>query len=203
MTEADWLTVADPDPMLVFLRGKADDRKLRLFAVGCCREVWPQLTDERSRRSVEVAERFADGRATGRELATACRDAMKATRRRAFPAAWAAYWTCKRLIAETVWNAAAAASDAGERGQAHLLREIFGNPFRPIVVLPSWLTWNDGAVRKIARAIYDGRNFGDLPILADALEDAGCMDADLLAHCRQRAEHVRGCFAVDGLIDLR
>jgi hypothetical protein len=71
-------------------------------------------------------------------------------------------------------------------------------PFRPApAVDPSWLAWNGGTVAKLAAAIYDERRFGDLPILADALEEAGCADAAVLAHCREPGDHVRGCWAVD------
>jgi hypothetical protein len=59
------------------------------------------------------------------------------------------------------------------------------------------LTWNHAAVLAIARHIYDDRAFHDLPIMADALEDAGCTNADLLAHCRGPGPHVRGCWVVD------
>jgi hypothetical protein len=55
-------------------------------------------------------------------------------------------------------------------------------------------------VRTLARAVYDGRRFGDLPVLADALEEAGCTDAALLAHCRTAGEHARGCWALDFII---
>jgi hypothetical protein len=81
---------------------------------------------------------------------------------------------------------------------------------------PSWLQWNDGTVLKIAQSIYggagfaelpilsgdhqDARRFADLPILADALEDAGCADAAILEHCRSGGEHVRGCWVVDLLL---
>jgi hypothetical protein len=75
-----------------------------------------------------------------------------------------------------------------------LLRDIFGNPFRPVTVDPAWLTVT---VVSLATAIYDDRAFDRLPILADALEDAGCDQADILNHCRQPGEHVRGCFVVD------
>jgi hypothetical protein len=68
---------------------------------------------------------------------------------------------------------------------------------RPFTADPSWLAWNDGTVAKLAAAIYDERRFADLPILADALEDAGCADAAVLAHCRGGGEHVRGCWVVD------
>jgi hypothetical protein len=64
----------------------------------------------------------------------------------------------------------------------------------------SWFSWNGCIVPKLAAAIYADRAFDRLPILGDALEDAGCTDADLLAHCRSREEHVRGCWAVDLLL---
>lgn len=87
-----------------------------------------------------------------------------------------------------------------EGKQAHLLRDIVGNPFRSVAVAESWLRWNDGTVPKIAQTIYDKSHFTDLPILADALEDAGCDNDDILRHCREPAEHVRGCWAVDLLL---
>jgi hypothetical protein len=86
---------------------------------------------------------------------------------------------------------------AEHRFQATLLRCIIGNPFRPVVIDPSWLVWNDGTVVKSAQSIYDDKRFEDLPILADALEDAGCTDPDILGHCRGGGEHVRGCWLVD------
>jgi hypothetical protein len=81
--------------------------------------------------------------------------------------------------------------------QCQFLLCIFGNPFRPVAINPAWLAWNDRTIPKIAQAIYDERAFDRLPILADALEEAGCANQDILAHCRQSGEHVRGCWAVD------
>jgi hypothetical protein len=81
--------------------------------------------------------------------------------------------------------------------QCILLRELFGNPFRPITLDLSWLSWNEGTNPKLAQAIYDSRDFTDMPILADALEEAGCTDQDILVHCRSRGEHVRGCWVID------
>ncbi len=82
--------------------------------------------------------------------------------------------------------------------QAPLLRCIIGNPFRHSPPLPpAVLAWNDGTVRRIAVGIYEERAFDRLPILADALLDAGCDNEELLAHCRSDGPHVRGCWAVD------
>ena len=77
---------------------------------------------------------------------------------------------------------------------ADRLRDIFGNPFRPVAVDPTWLTSTAVA---LARGIYDDRAFDRLPILADALQDAGCENADVLDHCRGPGPHVRGCWVVD------
>jgi hypothetical protein len=88
-------------------------------------------------------------------------------------------------------------AETEEASQCGLLRDIFGNPFRPVAVDPAWRTSN---VTVLAQAIYDDRAFDRLPILADALEDAGCDNADILNHCRQPGEHVRGCWVVDLLL---
>jgi|SRR5579883_147568 len=77
------------------------------------------------------------------------------------------------------------------------LRDIFGNPFRPVSVNLSWLT---SEVRLLAEGIYQDRAFDRMPILADALQDAGCDNEDILTHCRQSGEHVRGCWVVDLLL---
>lgn len=112
MTESDWFSSDDPQAMLVFVQGKVSDRRLRLFACACARQVWPQLTDPRSRNAVEVAERFADSLVT--------RDEMTA--------AWAAASTAACAAASTATCAAA------REKQVVLLHEICGNPFRPVVL---------------------------------------------------------------------
>jgi hypothetical protein len=94
-----------------------------------------------------------------------------------------------------------------KKEQADLARDIFGNPFRaPPAINPAWLTWNDGLVQKLAQAAYEERVLpaghldpARLAVLADALEDAGCTDADLLEHLRGPRRHVRGCWAIDHL----
>src|SRR5262249_29049505 len=81
------------------------------------------------------------------------------------------------------------------RRLAHLLRDLFGNPFRPAAFAPAW---RSGTSAALARTVYQGRDFSALPMLADALEEAGCDNPDVLAHCRgPTAFHVRGCWAVD------
>jgi hypothetical protein len=93
--------------------------------------------------------------------------------------------------------------DVERRAQADLLREIFGNPARRVRVLDEWLLANEGAVRKLAQTISDERIFALLPILADALEDAGCRDAAIVSHCRASGPHVPGCWVVDLLLGMK
>jgi hypothetical protein len=83
--------------------------------------------------------------------------------------------------------------------ELRLFWDIAGNPFRPIQIDPGWLRWNDGAIGRLANIIYDERAFERLPILADALEDAGCSDPHILDHCRGPGSHARGCYVVDML----
>jgi hypothetical protein len=109
-------------------------------------------------------------------------------------------WAADALEFEAPRPDGQAAVMAEGRAQGDLLRDIFGNPFRLVAVDPDWLTWNGGTVPKIAQTIYAERRFQDLPILADALEEAGCTNADILDHCRRPGEHVRGCWVVDLLL---
>jgi hypothetical protein len=212
MTEQEWLACADPEKMLGFLRGKASDRKLRLFAVACCRELDPEsVASEPARIAVEVAERFADRQAAEGELAAsggaAARDAVYVARvaageTRAGTAAWGAAWAvCGRSVSAVAAWAASAAWGCEPGPRADRLRDLFGNPFRPAIVSPAWRT---PQVLALAQAAYEHRDLpagtldvARLAILADALEDAGCDRADLLAHLRRPGPHVRGCWAVD------
>jgi hypothetical protein len=206
MTEAEWLACEDPQPMLGHLKGKASDRKLRLFACACCRRIWHLLKDKRSRWAVEMEERFADG------------SVERAILMAAGKAAWAVWTTPAGAATRDVGavEAAQAAQDAARhaawaitslprvhemKAQAALLRDIVGFlPFRPTPLDPIWLSWNDGTVAKLAQAIYEERAFDHLPILADALEDAGCTDQDILGHCRGPGPHLLGCWVVDLLL---
>jgi hypothetical protein len=85
-----------------------------------------------------------------------------------------------------------------------IMRDLFGaRPFRRAAIDPSYLTWNHATIPKLAQSIYEERAFDRLPILADALEEAGCTNPDILQHCRQPGDHVRGCWVVDLLVNKK
>jgi len=98
-----------------------------------------------------------------------------------------------------------------QKHQGDLLRDVFGSAFRALPVIDSaWLTWNNGTVAKLAQAIYAERilpggtlDNARLGVLADALEESGCHDAEILGHLRGGGTHVRGCFALDLLLGKR
>jgi hypothetical protein len=98
----------------------------------------------------------------------------------------------------TAWGAAV---EQAELAQAEMIREIVGNPFRPVTFEPAWRT---STVLALAQGIYDERAFDRMPILADALQDAGCEHTDILNHCRdEKAGHIRGCWVVDMVLDKK
>jgi hypothetical protein len=219
LTEKEWQELSDPQRMLQHVGDQASQRKLRLLAVACCRRIWRLITDAQALNAVAVAERFADELADEEQLAEACRSVPVAFHtfgpsQYAAMAAWRATMcplSCHLEALNPAYHAArseafqkATAGEARQaadrRGQeeltaqAHLVSEIFGNPFRPLPVQVGWVT---PTVRTMAEVTYNERRFADLPILADALEDVGCDNADILNHCRQPGEHVRGCWVVD------
>lgn len=218
MFEARWLRCDEPEMMLRYLLGKTGDRKLRLFACACVRRVWPLLQDERSRLAVEVAEHYADrpgGLTQLRQVRSEARLAVQLfcgpgdSWRDSEPALVAR--AALATVGDTGWDvacraayyAARAANGSGpeeRRAQCDLLRDAFSNPFRPLALNPAWLRWHDGCVVSMARAIYEERRFEEMPILADALEEAGCDDEEILWHCREEPEHARGCWLLDAIL---
>jgi hypothetical protein len=229
MNEAGWLACPRPEPLLSFLRrasggrSTASDRKLRLFAVACCRRIWHRITEQPCRDAVDVAERYSDGLATAEELRIshyAARNFFQGAVYCPFSgqvdpaAALAAACASDELAncAGTIENAALAVGNqfpyaerdpawASERAaQSDLLRDVLGNPFRTVAWDPSWSTGKGWLAVRLAREIYDARRFENLPLLAEALAAAGCGTEDSLAHCRQPGPHVRGCWVVDLLL---
>lgn len=205
MTEEQWPACVQPLPMEQYLEGAVSDRKARLYVCACSRLIWDLLTDPRSREAVEVAERLADSDDTEEQRRRAYRRAMTVAM-----AGGGCYDvpfvpTCA-LRAEPslahMGRSAANHSDVGEGTFCDLLRELFGNPFRPVTPLrAAWLT---PAVVAVARAAYDDRAMPSghldgvrLGVLADALEEAGCDSGELLTHLRSSGPHVRGCWALD------
>jgi hypothetical protein len=227
MTEAEWLASDDPQAMMALggLRGRLLDspsaycrRKLRLFACACCRQVWDSIKSTSARAVVGVAEKYADGLVN--------LSAMDAAERRwerngGYEPTDVLIDICGRAPRYIVEHNLARNREVAPSLQAALLRDIFGNPFRPVCppvacadgpVCPQHgFAWLTPTVLRIAEAIYADRDFSIMPILADALEDAGCDNAELLAHCRDDVKcsdcdggwiplggpHVRGCWVLD------
>ncbi len=202
MTEADWLDCPDPRIALHYLRGKVSDRKMRLFGCACCRGLFHPFQSRSHLQAVDASERVADGlgeihlpamHGLWEQLARSVLAGRERCEVRALRA------VLSLSIPEVVSESLAALRETGRPGTEQL-RCIFGNPFRTTTVAPSVLTWSNGTVQRLAHAIYTDRRFQDLPILADALEDAGCTDADILNHCREPGPHARGCWVVDLLL---
>jgi hypothetical protein len=218
MTEAEWLACTDPTPMLAFLRGKASERKLRLFACACVSQILPLSdphTDE-TRLGLELVAKFADGRSSKeamkrvRKLMRKSRGANPPVRTNAddFVCYAVEYAATEKNYLRTISYSAGLLETWGKGivacKQITLFRDIFGNPFRPVTVDPHWLTWSSGTIPKLAQEIYNGRRLPQgtldntrLAILADALEEAGCTNPDILDHCRKPGTHVRGCWVID------
>jgi hypothetical protein len=204
-------------------RRKAGRRKLRLFACACARRIWDLIPPGPHRQAVEDGERLCEGIGKAKssdELINLDVRGSGLSRVHAADAAAA-------CIEKTIWWAASFGSQAAARAvawarmealatedhrhyrqaeaeeelaQVALLRETFGNPFRLVKPDPAWLRWNDRTVPAMAQAIYEERAFDRLPVLADALTDAGCEDEAILSHCRSEGPHQRGCWAVDLLL---
>jgi hypothetical protein len=100
-----------------------------------------------------------------------------------------------KLSGEQIQKAQSEGMAAERLAQTALLRDIFGNPFRPAALDPAWRTSTAVA---LAKHIYESRDFSAMPILADALQDADCDNVEILDHCRDAKQvHVRGCWVVD------
>jgi hypothetical protein len=229
MNEEQWLTEPSVAQLVDGLRqiasGPATERRLNLFAAACCRRIW-ELLDDTSRQAVELAELAPGGDAPealrlanravraahrlqarqprpGPEVvaALAVRNAVRRTRLYIQGAIF-----CSRMA--EAWAQGEPTSDeeasrslrAVDERHIALFRDIIANPFRPVRLRRSWLTANGGTARRLAQAIRTEGAFDRLPILADALEEAACGNAEVLVHCRRPGEHVRHCWVLDLLL---
>jgi hypothetical protein len=209
MTEAQWRACEDSESMVELLRPVVSDRKLRLFACGVCRKLVTLVGTGEYVLGLEAAEDYAD---SGRTKSAMKRYRQALTNRRISlsggnqPEEYTALFLGTVAISEKDFRSfPTCLSDLHRDQQGDLLerviraagptiRDIFGSPFRPVTFSPSWRT--DTAV-SLARQMYAARDFSAMPILADALQDAGCDNEDVLGHCRGTGPHVRGCWVVD------
>jgi hypothetical protein len=221
VTERQWHECGDPEKLLEHLKDKASDRKLRLFAVACCQHISRLIVEPASRPAVTAAEKLAEGETTeakiwlvrdtadlaaGDEQAKGSYESRGAALFALDPVAYEAAKECAAAAVKAVfWSdddmpekTRANRQNAEQTAQVALVRDIFGNPFRSVVLDRSWLTSD---VLALARGIYKSRAFDRMPILADALQDGGCNNDDVLNHCRDATQlHVRGCWVVDLLL---
>ncbi len=229
MNEAEWWAATDPYPLIdwIFFDALAADRKLRLFSVAACEPLRRLVGDPGVLGALDTAEAFADGRIDAAELAAAYDAAWADFRARhddggqpvprevsaaeivcLYPLGQdphrdrARYHTDDEspyalLVATFIDHPAPREKHAPRL--ARLLREVFGPlPFREVAAEPGWFTSD---VVALAEGIYEERAFDRLPILTDALQDAGCENEEVLQHCRVEGwEHVRGCWVVDLLL---
>jgi hypothetical protein len=190
-SENHGLTCTDAARLLHQLRDRLSERKLRLFTCACLRHLGHVSADERNLQAVEAAEQYADRRISKRELKKA---------RKAANIPWLTSFEPYHEAMSTIQAAALVTTAEQQRSLCDLLRDVAGHLWQPVTLRPSWLRRSGGIVAAIARTIYADHLFVDLPILADALEEAGCDNTLILNHCRQPGEHVRGCWVLDLLL---
>jgi hypothetical protein len=195
MDETTWRTTTNlRTDLLEHVRTTASGRKHRLFGCACVRRVWDQLTPD-GRAALERAESLAEGRPPepAAELTLEGLSLLgQAILRLLGPPDGA------RHAATDVVRFVGADWRRELEVQCALARCVFGNPFRPPLQDTPWARAE--TVRQMAEVIADEGRFADLPILADALEDAGCSDEGVLAHCRGGGSHARGCWVLDVIL---
>lgn len=219
MTEAEWLAFDDPIQTLRFFRFTErwqeltlTERKWRLLACAFCRHIWHLLPDELSRSTVEVCECYLDGLADPQPLFARPLWEQPYAENTIEHAAYSAARSVGNCIEQVTGPTGASAEERAARcacmyalragvlaghseaqeAKQHclIIRDIFGNPFRPVGFAPEWRT---DTATAIARQMYESRDFGTMPILADALQDAGCDNDAVLTHCRDVNQvHFRG-----------
>jgi hypothetical protein len=216
MNEEEWLLALDTISLLHAARRLSGERKIRLFACACARQFFPVNVHPDLRSSVEIAEEMADGTATPTEVerekelfdsliyvghydargfggdnmssARFVRDAIN-------PRVLSVVRAVSCFLSDYDADMGLDYTQTG----VPWLRDIFGNPFRSIDFTP----WRTDTALSLARQMYDSRDFGAMPILADALQDAGCDNEVVLSHCREPNQvHFRGCWVVDGVLGL-
>lgn len=212
MTSEEWDASDEWMAMLSALSGGVDRRRLRLWSVAFCRFILTRHADdpittggyeavftqlaESVERQLLAAERYSDGQIDRPAL-------QKARSPSGGP--WNVFnvptWMTRMNVTDVQQPFRDFSDEFGVPTSceaANLLRDIFGNPYRRAVLAPVWRS--ESAV-SLARTAYNTRNFTLLPILADALEEAGCDHPDVLTHCRDPKQvHVRGCWVVDGVL---
>src|SRR5262249_4592729 len=201
MTEAEWLTCADPAPMLEFLRDKASDRKLRLFAIACHRHASFVLSGEEAvDRVLETVEQYVEGKVTLEELQDifdpgdlpptggSCRLAYPPPFPIDITAQLAREAAADTAARATTYHAALQAKNAARAVESDFLRDIFGNPFRPLPPRPE-------AIAPLAEQIYVGA-WDKMPLLGEWLQEHGYWSEG--EHCLDpNIKHVKGCWVVD------
>jgi len=196
-------------------RTKIGRRKLRLFGCACYNLLRPLFVNEAASNAfVDAVEQHIDGRVSDQQIAELERSLPSATDKglRMYAAvtagmltdsnAYLAGFGAASLLSQAVYYGSGREGrikgQANRLQQTHLLRCIFGNPFRLVAFAPAWRTSDAVA---LARGIHDDHAFDRMPILADALQDAGCTDEAVLNHCRDtKTSHARGCWVVDHVL---
>ena len=231
----EWSTIDNSSQLLHYYSCLQSVRKLRLFAVHCCRPLKPLVNDSQAWNALQTATDFADGKASPQQL----RDAWLAVRQALGRVPLNSQWehALNALLHAsspklTHYDVQIAASEAVRairlspdfdpsssmpilltdnfsvpqfpiRYIEHrpIIRDLF--PLSPVRIDPAWFAWEQGQLSRLALAIYEEEQFQDLPILADALEEAGCNDPLLLGHARSPGPHYRGCWLLDALMQRR
>jgi hypothetical protein len=223
--EEHWLTSQSGSEMIdaneTWLEKQEGSRKVSLLVIAHARRVWQSIIDDdwsdhswnygrgrcrtlidRCAAALDVCERFLEGEASVEERAAAIAEMEEFDRTNhgpflSLPLNAAVWCATAAFSGESVacYSLATNREGGAELSLAILLRDIFGNLFRPVSFSPDWRT---GTAVSLARVMYESREFSAMPILADALQDAGCDNDDILSHCRDATQlHARGCWVVD------
>lgn len=211
-----WLTQTQYAELLELLDPHVCPRKWWFLIAACLRAVEEKMPGPASRSAISLVEECAEGRQDATQIekteaairAEVTGDHPREVRAAGFAANWALVRSglapLLHVTKKVAWNTAITLG-ARVAHECHeyppviaWLRDIFGNPFCPVVVKPAWRT---DTVLTLARMMYELRDYSAMPILADALQDAGCDDDDILSHCRSEGQHVRGCWVLDLVLE--